>query len=301
MTSYVRQCKFFDYGNPGEQAWISTTLPEATLQGSTLLIFGAVSFYAGTRPSANINPTQNDGYPTGDVVNGQYTELQNFVDTQNDSYLALGLYIKQNANAVPSGTTFTQNYTAGDDYIAMAVVEVAGVSANSLITSQNVVQVSLASGTNNITTGNAALGSNPCIVIGLSVGAANQLEPNPGTAANSQNTGFGWGSANSALIESQHFTNPGSNTIYFSAPGTDDYMTVTVALSDSVTAAANVFRMFSNGSIQAHLFSQGPLPANTAMRMYSNNTLHSANLVTGYPNIKLYANGTLQCNTTIIV
>jgi hypothetical protein len=63
-----------------------------------------------------------------------------------------------------------------------------------------------------------------------------------------------------------------------------------------------VFRMYANGAFQANAFVQATLPANTAMRLYSNNVVHVANLnINGAGAIRLFANGQLTVNSTIIV
>lgn len=82
-----------------------------------------------------------------------------------------------------------------------------------------------------------------------------------------------------------------------------DAVTATVVLGLSSGTTPTLFKMYSNGAFQAHAFVQASLPANTALKLYgANNTVHCANLVqNGGGKIKLYSNGQLIVNNTIIV
>ena len=302
MTSSVRQVSFKDPGAPGFAAYITTTLPSTTLQGSTLIVISTVSCYANTQPQANQNGPAGSPGATGDLTNGQYTPLVLMRDSNTSATQAIAMYVLQNAAAVTSGTQFVANFTAVDDYIGIIAIEVTGVAANSLVAFGNTVISVAGAGTNNLTTGNVALGSNPVIVLGLASADLNSNLPNAGTGTTSQGQGWGWGSANGARLVSQNFSNPGTAGVAQSSVAADEYLVLSIALADSSGTTPTQFKIYANGAMQAHSFQQATLPSGMAMRLYSNNTVHAASIVSdGGGKMRLYSNGTLQVNSTITV
>ena len=197
MTSSVRQIVFHDPGAPGFAAYIQTSFASATLAGSTLLIFSTVSNFAGTVVQLAQNVAGGSPAATGDATNGTYSTVEIGTDTGNQGW---GIFAFQNAAAVSAGTTFTANFSAGDDYIGIVIVEVTGVATSSIITSvKNLAQVVAGAGTDNITSGTAVLGSSACITIAMSADGVNSSGPTHGTGFTDLGSGWGWGTG----------TNPG--------------------------------------------------------------------------------------------
>lgn len=237
-TIGIRQ--FYQYDDLAGQIsgnYNQLSLPFATLPGSALLIIGEVAHFAGTICQAARNTGLGSPAATGDPVNGQYTQLLNFNNTETFSQ-NYALYSAWNASIVPTTDLFTLNFTADDDFRSIGILEVAGVTATPYLGSNYAVQNGLAAGTNNVMA-TAPLGSSPCVIISYGNNSSGDYQPplasiTPGTGATIAGTMDQFDSTTATGFITQRFlTNPGTAGSLFNAAWTasaDDYTSFFVAL-----------------------------------------------------------------------
>jgi hypothetical protein len=129
-----------------------------------------------------------------------------------------------------------------DDYNAAIVIEATGVVTTGGLAGHNSGSGALVSGTDNATSGTAALGANPVLVIGFGINETETCTtwvPATGTGFTSLGTSWQWDTAQVALrTEYKNVANPGTMAATFSPSGSDTYDTFMVALTDSGGAAA---------------------------------------------------------------
>jgi len=172
----------------------------------------------------------------------------------NNSNGATSTVTSNTATTLTFGSTIAsssgQVYTVGgyvdvqvsnfDDYNAIRMQEVTGVSASSLVGSAAAIQSSLAPGTNNIQTGTDTLGTNPVIIISFGINdndsGSGTFNPLADTSATDDGTGWLW-DLSSPIMRQQHqnLSNPGTRGAQFSAQTTpnDHYQSFMIALLDS--------------------------------------------------------------------
>lgn len=240
-TVGVRQiAQFDDLAGQISGNYNRLALPFTTLAGSTLLIIGEVAHFSGTICQAAQNTGLGSPAPTGDVVNGQYTQILNFNNTESFAQ-NYALYAKYNASAVPVGDLFTLNFTADDDFRSIWVIEVAGVTATPYLGSNSAIQNAVAAGTNNVKA-TVALGTTPCVIIAYGADSSGNYAPplasvTPGTGATIQGTGDQFDStAKTGFVTQQILSNPGTAGSLYNAAWTgssDDYNSFFIALATS--------------------------------------------------------------------
>lgn len=237
MTSTVAQSAYHEPVIPPDgtnRGWDQVQLAANTTAGNTLALFSTISSFVGTLPQTARNAGQGSPAATGDPVNGTYTQADLLNDTGNEAWAS---YYVQNASSVSSSQKFTVNYTATDDFYGCAVAEIAGVTTSSLAGHHAAVQTTSGSGTDNVSSGTAALGSSPVLILGLCT-----LDFNVSTtpAVNSfTSLGTGWGSKGWGLgrdvsrMAYKNSANPGTAAALFSSLAADTFGTLMMAFTDS--------------------------------------------------------------------
>lgn len=301
MSSSPRQIVFADpapsnqlpiAGTPEEML---ITFPIATLSGSSIVIIGCVSNFAGTTINGALDP-----------VNGAYTSVDDVLDAGN---LDIHEYVFENAASVPAGAngaissstvssitdtsqSWTTNQWAGatlylptsgsnvtvssntgttlvfpalggaptagspyavggyvavkltafDDFTSMTLVEVQGVVSSPLAGHSSAKPASGGSGTNNISSGTAALGSSPVGMLGFCCnisGNNTPAVPLAGSAFTNEGSSWAWNvGAVQARLEWRNFASPGTQAALFSAQDSDTFATFMIAFTDSGAGAA---------------------------------------------------------------
>jgi len=173
------------------------------------------------------------GLPVLNYSNGD--SVRTVASNTNDTItLTTTAFSTANGNLFVVGGWVEIGVSGNDDFDASSIVEVTGVTSTPLL-GHHAGQASLTAGTDNVTSGNAALGSSPCIILGLSIASENLTSvPATGTGNTSQATVWKWDQAQfNARIQFRNVSNPGTTGSNFSALSTDFYQTVMVAFLDS--------------------------------------------------------------------
>jgi hypothetical protein len=231
-TAYIRQSA--SVTSPGQNALgnpqvlsLAVTLPQPTLVGSTILVFATES--NGGNAGLPITVTDYLGNP--------FSKLNQVDDTSNAAWQSMFSFAAYN---VPAGTeTVTVKYNEFE-WQGVLVVEVAGVSSLPLLQHTGSVQRGTATTTNAITSGLMTAGAVPGTVIGLSMATLDAKgAPLTGTGFTASTSVWNWNGeentakAPSALLEFQHFTNPGDIAATFTASvSADDWDTLAVFFPD---------------------------------------------------------------------
>jgi hypothetical protein len=235
MTSAVRQVAFYDPTptSGGASAWTAYFSAD-TLAGSTIVVFATKSNFA------------SNNFGTGDCsdgVNGVYTSLNLVYDTGNQGWAS---YYFPNAAVIPAATGVLIS-TPYEDYIGTVAVEVTGVLAASLAGHTGAVATPGGSGTDNISSGTAALGSAPVIIVAIANSDSNGLLASVGTGFTSALATWQWdGAGPSARVESRNVANPGTAGATFDAVGADTLGCLMVALLDLTATGVPLMANFAD-------------------------------------------------------
>lgn len=223
MTASVRQVLVIDPGatNPSATTY-GTPFAAATLAGSTLVCFATCDQSAGGVVPSSV----------ADAINGAYTAGAAAADPTN---VASGVWSLTNAASLTNAQAITATYSTSVTYRGLIIVEVTGVPTSGVIVgSSAALNNSVAPGTNNITTGTAALGSSPILLLGVSqnvTGVAATQVPLAGTLDTSIATGWQWAIGQvTARVETQNVANPGTLAALFSSQGSDNYIGLMIGL-----------------------------------------------------------------------
>ena len=125
----------------------------------------------------------------------------------------------------------------------------------------------------------------------------------PGFSANGANDDVAAGSTVQGMRKAVS-TTASFNAQPTMASGTPTgFDSVLVTLYNNAGGIPTLFKIYSNGSIQANVFSQNVvLPPGVKYRLGANNVLQAnGTIVTGNSKIKFQSNGQLICNNTIVV
>jgi hypothetical protein len=143
-----------------------------------------------------------------------------------------------NVYAVGDYVKFTTS--AFDDYPGGVIAEVAGVVTTGGLAGHNAA-IATVSGTNSATSGTAALGSSPVMVLGFSFNdstGTSPYEPAAGTGFTSAGTGWQWNLSGPTIrMEYENVANPGTKAATFTPSGSDNFVTFMVALLDAASSS----------------------------------------------------------------
>lgn len=309
MTAPVIAQSFSNEGvNPPDTQLHGISQPFAanTGAGNTIIVFGTVSDYSGVHNDSKMTDTANNSYV---FKNQQNT-------SQTGGSATIWCYIAQNiAGDNVSPANVSQGFTIGgdvEDYQSFYALEIGYANTTSYVGVSGNTQNALLPGANAIQSGTITVSADqvPCMMIALAInssGSGGSQSPavgNGGMTLVANCWGFFSGQT-CAAVAYQNITVAGTYQALFdqnSSVAEDIGVIAIIVKGNSSVVLPTRFKIYANGAIQANAFIQAPLPSGIAMRFYSNNALHVANLVsTGTGKIKLFANGQLSVNSTIIV
>lgn len=210
---------------PAQNISRSISFPSNLLAGSTILIFATQSNGAGIGGTISWS----------DSYGSSYALLQQVDDDQTPDWQSTYLYAAYN---VPGGACTLNATFAVLIWQGIVAIEVAGVLAAPLVTSNKSQQNGVGTGANLITVAGLAGGSSPAIIIGgVSTGSDANGAPNHGTGFTEYLKDWNWGGAEgtpnlpSFELESKFSSNPGTTAVTWTAAGAgDDYNAIGVIL-----------------------------------------------------------------------
>lgn len=171
-------------------------------------------------------------------------------------------------NAYAVGGYVQINWSGFDDFNAMALFEIGG--ASSIINSSINYQTGVGTGTDNVTSGTAALGSGNIGLLGLTYNdtqTGGTFVPGAGTGFTSLGTSwiFDTGQAN-MRSEFKNVSNPGTLGATFSSVSTNSYVTLMLAVADTGGAAAPFVQNDWPSSFKARSIGPTDIPTNVLLR-----------------------------------
>lgn len=232
MPSSIRQIGIFDSGAANSFVQqVNISFPGSTLAGSTIVVFGTISNFAGT-VIQSCSDNKNGSYNTLDIQNGGTgTGLQ-----------SVGSFWLPNASILTPSDVIAIQCSAADDYRGGCALEIVGTSATPLLAHKLTITNVGSAGTDNVSSGTAACGTNPAIIIGFGYNITNDssFPINAGSAFTNDGKMwiFTYGSGNEvAQLEHRNLSVPGTTDTKFSSTGSDYIAAFMVALQDAGVSA----------------------------------------------------------------
>ncbi len=207
-----------------------------TKPGNTIWVVLTMSDYAGVHNEATITDTQGNTYFRLDQVNDPVFMPLLSNPTQNVTGGAQSVeqfYATRIAGDSGAPDTITVHWNT-EDYKGVLATEISSTTGTPLVGFNGAFQDNLLSGTNNISSGNIPVnsGQTPALLMALSFNtlqtSAQPSAPKPGIGFTQITTLWDWatGTGPSTTLEMKSVTSGGNLAGIFSAPGTDNYVTV---------------------------------------------------------------------------
>jgi hypothetical protein len=158
---------------------------------------------------------------------------------------------------------------------------------------------------NAIVSSNVNISTQPAIYWTVCIDQGANQTPTPGTSP----TAF-TGRPNTSVrlcAADARFTATGNAHATWTAPGTtgaDNFQVLSISFAEGTPFVNKPFKFYSNGAIQANVFSQSvALPPSVVVRLLANNVFQANGTIVqnGAGKVSFLANGQVICNNTIVV
>lgn len=201
---------------------ISIALLSTVTAGSSLHSFAAVS--------------DAQTCTVDDNVNGTHGAFLDSIDDTADLELIRQFKFDNSA----SGTITVKNTaSATTAFAGIWVREIGGTSGYD--GSHNAqLQLAPGTGTNALSSGTATPGTQPGLISAMSTDTSASSSPSIGSGFTSGLAGWGFGAANSGQSESKRYTSLASIAATFTAPGTDNYVTLAAFFKEADTLMGQI-------------------------------------------------------------
>lgn len=214
--------------------FIAGTFASKTTAQNAIIAFRTVSDFAGIHADLTCTDTQNNFY--------RFIGQGNTNPGGGAQTLA-GFYTLNIAGDSSTGETVTSGFTLGndvEDFQALYILEIGGVSPVSAVVSSINVQNALSSGTNNVTSGSMTVTAAmvPCFMVALSMntsGHGTPVAPTVGTGMVSVANCWGFFTGtNTATVATQAITTPGTYSALFNqgSSAAEDMVTAAIVVSN---------------------------------------------------------------------